>query len=45
MSISDEDKIAHDALLRELHNIDGIVEKHAELIIATSGALIAFAAT
>jgi H+/gluconate symporter-like permease len=35
-------KLAHDSLLKEIHNIDHITEMHAQIVIAIQAALIAF---
>ena len=37
----DQDKIAHETLLREVHNIDRITETHTSIIVAILAALIA----
>jgi hypothetical protein len=41
--MTDKQKVSHDVLYRELHNLDNLVEKHAELVLAISAALFAFA--
>jgi len=45
MPITDDQKVEHDALLKEMHKADDLVEKHSELIITITGAAFAFAAT
>jgi len=45
MNEDDKQKIAHDSLLREMHNIDDITEKHSQIVLAISAALIVFAST
>jgi hypothetical protein len=45
MSEDEKNKLSYDAILRELHHLDNLVEKHSELVIAISGAAFAFAAT
>lgn len=42
MEESEKQKLAHDSLLKEIHNIDHITEMHTQIIILISGALIAF---
>jgi len=42
MEASEKQKLAHDSLLREIHNIDRITEMHAQIVIFISAALIAF---
>jgi len=42
MEASEKKKLAHDSLLREIHNIDRITEMHAQIVIFISAALIAF---
>lgn len=45
MDADEKTKIAHETLLREIHNIDDITEKHAQIVIAISAALVAFTST
>lgn len=42
MEESEKQKLAHDSLLKEIHNIDHITEMHTQIVILISGALIAF---
>jgi hypothetical protein len=42
MTQFDKDKLAHESLLMELHNIDGIAETFARTAILINTALIAF---
>ncbi len=42
MEICEKQKLAHDSLLREIHNIDNITETHAQTVIAISAGLLAF---
>jgi len=42
---SEKQKLAHDSLLKEIHNIDHITEMHTQIVILISGALIAFASS
>ncbi len=42
MEICEKQKLAHDSLLREIHNIDNITETHAQTVMVISAALIAF---
>src|SRR5690348_5763024 len=43
MTNDEKNKLAHEALYRELHQIDDLVEKHAQLVLAISAALFVFA--
>lgn len=43
--MSEEMKIAHEALLKEMHKADDLVEKHSDLVITLTGAAFGFAAT
>lgn len=45
MEKSEKQKLAHDSLLKEIHNIDHITEMHTQIVILISGALIAFASS
>ncbi len=45
ISYAEKVKIAHDAYLRELHNIDTIVEMHSGIVLALSAGLLAFVAS
>jgi ssDNA-binding Zn-finger/Zn-ribbon topoisomerase 1 len=37
-----KDEIAHETLLKELHNVDQLVETHSQIVLAILAALIAF---
>jgi hypothetical protein len=43
--ISRRDEIAHETLLKELHNIDNLAETHSRIVLIISAALLAFAST
>ncbi len=43
MEESEKQKLAHDSLLKEIHNIDRITEMHSQIVLAITAALIAFA--
>lgn len=43
--MTDEEKLAYDALLKEMHKADDLVEQHSGLVIAITGAAFGFAAT
>lgn len=45
MTPEDKNKLSHEAILKELHKADDLVEMHSGLIIAISGAAFGFAAT
>lgn len=45
MSPDEKNKLSHEAILKELHKADDLVETHSGLIIAISGAALGFAAT
>ena len=42
MTQAEQDKLAHETLLREIHNIDNITETHARTVILIIVALFAF---
>jgi len=42
MTVCDAQKIAHESLLRELHNIDQIVETQTQIVIIIIAALVGF---
>lgn len=42
MERSEKQKLAHDSLLSEIHNIDNITEQHTQTVVAITAALIAF---
>jgi len=41
-TIDRRDEIAHETALKELHNVDGLVETHSRMILVISAALLAF---
>ena len=43
MDDDEKKRISHATLLSEIHKVDDIAEKHAQIIIAISAALVAFA--
>jgi hypothetical protein len=43
MNEDEKMRIWHDTLLSEIHNIDDIAEKHTQVVMAISAALVAFA--
>ena len=45
MSPEEQNKFAHEALMKELHKADDLVETHSQLVIAISSAALGFAAT
>jgi len=45
MTDDEKRKLAHEALLKEMHKADDLVEKHSQLVIAITGAAFGFAAT
>ena len=42
MEESEKQKLAHDTLLKEIHNIDHISEMHSQIALAIMAALIIF---
>ncbi len=42
IKITDAQKITHDTLLSELHNIDDLAERHTQVVLFISAALIAY---
>ena len=42
MGLCEEQKLAHDTLLKEIHNIDHITEMHSQIVLAIMAALIIF---
>jgi heme exporter protein D len=43
MKTEEKQKLAHETLLKEIHNIDEIAESHSRIIIIISSALIVYA--